>query len=143
VRVAPADPYLREGLSGAWLAQKPPRTEEALEQMSQAERVSPFNAVYPAAQARLRRNAGEWPQVLDLASRAVFLEPDYLQARLLRAEAFLELGRPEEARGELSEVDRRSAALGGRLNSGSGYDAFIMSFDRAGFEELVRRAAVR
>jgi tetratricopeptide (TPR) repeat protein len=143
VRVAPADPYLRESLYGAWLAQKPPRADEALEQMSQAERLSPFNAVYPVAQAGLRRNAGEWPQVLALASRAVVLEPDYLQARLLRAEALLELGRRDEARGELSEVDCRKAALGTRLNSGSGYDAFIMGFDRTRYEGLVRRAAVR
>ena len=141
VRVAPADPYLRENLYGFWLAQKPPQVEEALSQLAQAEGLSPFNAVYPVVQARLLRSRGDWPRVLELAGRAVGLEPDYLQARLLRAEALLWLGHPEEARGELLEIDRRSAALGARLNGGSGYEAFILGFDRAAYEELARSAA--
>ena len=139
-RMAPADPYLRESLSSAWLAQKPPRTDEALDQLSQAERLSPFNAVYPAAQARLLKSGGDWSRVLGLAGRAAVLEPDCFQARLLRAEALLRLGRREAARGELLEIGRRSEALGTRLNSGVGYEAFILGFDRAVYEQLTRQA---
>jgi tetratricopeptide (TPR) repeat protein len=142
VRVAPGDPYLREDLSDAWLAQKPPQTEEALDQLSQAERLSPFNAVYPATQGRLLRGAGDWSRVLDLADRAVALEPDYLQARLLRAEALLRLGRPAEARSELSEIGRRSAALGARINGGAGYEAVILGFERGNYEDLERRVMI-
>jgi hypothetical protein len=39
------------------------------------------------------------------------------------------------------EIGRRSAALGARLNKGVGYEAFILGFDRVGYEDLARRAA--
>jgi tetratricopeptide (TPR) repeat protein len=141
-RLAPADPYLRESLYGAWLAQKPPQVDEALDQISQAESLSPFNAVYPAWHASLLRSRGDWPRVLESAGRAISLEPDYLQARLARAEALLRLDRLEEARGELLEIGRRSAAREALLNGRIGYEGCILGFDRAGYEDLMRRAKV-
>ncbi|MDD5630019.1 MAG: O-antigen ligase family protein [Elusimicrobia bacterium] len=141
VRLAPADPYLREDLYWALLSQRPPRVEEALVQLSRAESLSPFNAVYPKERSRLLAGRGEWPQALAAADRALALEPDYLSARLSRAEALLSLGRRTEARGELVETGRRDSALGPRPEGGTGYEAFILGFDRAAYERLVLRAA--
>ena len=143
VRLAPADAYLRESLYRAWLSERPAQVEAALTQLAQAEALSPFNAVYLADHAELLKARGGWQEALGLAERAAALEPDYLQARLLRAEALLRLGRRKEASGELSEVGRRSAALVGRLNSGSGYDAFILGFDRDAYARLSRQASAR
>lgn len=136
VRLAPADAYLREALAWDWLAARPARVDEAAAQLAQAESLSPYNAVYPAERARLMKLQGRWPLVLERAGRAVGLEPDYLGARLLRAEALLRLGRGVEARAELLEVERRRTALGDRLNAGSGYEGFILRFDPALYERL-------
>ena len=141
--LSPADAYLRESLYRAWLSERPPLVEAALTQLAQAEKLSPCNAVYLADHAELLKARGGWQEALGLAERAAALEPDYLQARLLRAEALLRLGRRKEASGELSEVGRRSAALVGRLNSGSGYDAFILGFDRDAYARLSRQASAR
>lgn len=140
VRLAPADPYLREGLYQAWLSQRPPQVDEALVQLAQAEALSPFNAVYPEESAQLLGSRGAWPQVLAAADRAVALEPDYLAARLSRTEALIRLGRSSEARGELSEIGRRSLALGAQPNKEPGYVAFIRGFDRAAYERLILQA---
>lgn len=138
VRLAPADAYLREALAWAWLAGKPARADAAAAQLAQAESLSPYNAVYPAEGARLEKLQGDWPRVLERAQRAVELEPDCLGARLLRAEALLLLDRRGEARAELSEIGRRSAALGGQLNTGTGYEGFILRFDQVLYERLER-----
>jgi len=145
-RLAPADPYLREHLARAWLAQGPMRRDAARRQFAEAEKISPFNAVYPATQAELLRRDGAWRQVLEAAGRAKRLEPFYLQPRLLRAEAFLRLGRVAAARAELAgacqvhlflEPARRAAPQGF-----AGYEALLFSFDRSRYGELARRAGL-
>ncbi|OGS40578.1 MAG: hypothetical protein A3J82_04330 [Elusimicrobia bacterium RIFOXYA2_FULL_69_6] len=135
-RLAPADPYLREALAWAWLAESPPQVDEALRQLARAEALSPCNAVYPAERARLLKGRGDWPGTLERAGRAVSLEPDYLGARLLRAEALLSLGRRDESREELDEVGRRAKALAGQLNAGSGYESFLLRFDAGLYRRL-------
>ena len=142
VRLAPADPYLRENLAGAWLAQNPPQPDEAMRQLALAQELSPTNAVYPAMRAQMLERQEAWPQALAAADRAVALEPDYFQARLLRAEALLRLERRPEAQAELAEVCRRGQVLGARLNTGVGYMRYLLGFDRARYEGLSRRTGM-
>ena len=136
VVLAPADPYLRERFAREWLEQKPPRVEEWLFQLERAEALSPQNAILPVLRAEVLRGHDAWPQVLTLAQRALALEPNFIQARLLLAEALARLGRGEEGRTELAQACRTHQRLGG--NSEEGYAGQIFSFDGQRYEDVAK-----
>ena len=138
VALAPADPYLRERFAYEWLNPKPPRLGEALFQLERAESLSPQNAILPVMRGEILRGQGAWPQVLKLSRRALALEPDFLQARLLQAEAFMRLGRGEEGRAALAQACRTHQRLG--LRPGGGFEGRLFAFDRERYEQLARLA---
>ena len=115
------------------------RPAEADEFWAQAERLAPYDAVYPWRRAQIAAARGRWDAAEALARRAAEIEPGFLNVRVLRAEALEHLGRPDEARAELAAVMRRRNERGPRLN-GSGYDMTIWDFDRREFDRVAALA---
>ncbi len=66
-----------------------------------ASQLHPTEAVYPLWISQIAHRAGRWQDVLYHTARVIELEPKCPQARLLRANAFLALGRRDNARSEL------------------------------------------
>ncbi|MBI5623177.1 MAG: O-antigen ligase family protein [Elusimicrobia bacterium] len=117
VRIFPAEAALREDLASALLAALPPQPGRALAELERARRLSPTNAVTLLRRAEVllglsggADRAGS-PAVASLLNRAVELEPNFLTARLLRAELWARAGERESAVRELGEVERRRASL--------------------------------
>lgn len=142
VALFPAEPEARQALGRAWLSYRPPRLELAAGALREAARLSPKNALYPVMVAELLRAQGRGAEMDGWVERALELEPNFLQARLLRAELLARGGRKEGARQELSEVERRRKALelaGVYIPDRSrytGYDLSVCAFDAARFAEV-------
>ncbi len=103
VRIFPMDAPRREDL--AQTLEEAGRRQEALEQWSAAERLAPFNAIYPWRRARLTpAAAAEAP-----LRRALELEPGFLSARVDYVLVLRALGRRDEERAEIAELKRRAA----------------------------------
>lgn len=132
---AESEPY--EDLGSAALAAG--RLDEAASLFARAESRSPFNAVYAWRRAQIYAALGRWDDAEALASHAAALEPNFLDARVLRAETLVHVGRAREAREELTEVLRILRDRGERLGS-SGYDNTIWAFDRAAYERAAAAA---
>jgi tetratricopeptide (TPR) repeat protein len=133
----PADSDPREDL--AYSAMDAGRWDEADAHLALAEKLSPFNAVYPWRRAQLAAAGGRWDAAEAFSSRAAALEPGFLNDRVLRADALSRLGRAPEAREELAIVQRILRERGGRLGS-SGYDNTVWAFDRAEYDRVAARA---
>lgn len=131
--LSPADDALHASRARAWLE----LGEEAgaLEAIELARRFSPTNAFHPQLQAEISFAARRWPRALELADRAIELEPNFLAARLLRARTLRELGRAQAASAELAELRRRQAALK-PLTLYTNYDRGLAAVDGAGLERL-------
>ncbi|MDP3541391.1 MAG: O-antigen ligase family protein [Elusimicrobiota bacterium] len=130
--IFPAEPGPREDL--AYAAMAAGRAAEAEAHWAAAQRLEPFNAIYPWRRAQLAGVAGQWARAEPLAARAIELEPGFFSARLLRAEALVRLGRIREARAELEEVLRRRASP--LPAAASGYDRTVASFDEPSFQRV-------
>jgi tetratricopeptide (TPR) repeat protein len=103
--------------------------------LSQAEVLSPFNAVYPWRRAMIAAALGRWSGAEAHAARAAELEPGFLNDRVLRAAALDHLGRGKEARAELAAVLRAFQERGSRPAS-SGYDMTVWNFDRKEYDRV-------
>ncbi|MBI2789360.1 MAG: O-antigen ligase family protein, partial [Elusimicrobia bacterium] len=128
--VFPAEPGPREDL--AYAAMRAGRAAPADAHWTAAQRLEPFNAIYPWRRAQLAGALGRWDLAEPLAARAVELEPGFLSARALRAEALARLGRSPEARAELDEIRRRSASRGAFPGS-TNYEMAVWFLDEAAF----------
>ena len=133
----PAESEPREDLASRALAAG--KWEEADASLAQAERLSPFNAVYPWRRALIAAERGRWDAAELFAARAADLEPGFLNDRVLRAEALDRLGRTPDARRELAAVLRAFHERGNRLDS-SGYDKTVWGFDLKEYERVAARA---
>jgi O-antigen ligase len=129
----PAESEPREDLASQALAGG--RLPEADRFLSVAEILSPFNAVYPWRRAMIAAAQGRWEAAESSAARAAALEPGFLNARVLRAEALGRLGRTREARGELDAVLRLFHGRGDRPAS-SGYDKTVWAFHRKEYDRV-------
>lgn len=129
----PAEPGAREDL--AYAALKAGRAAEAESHWATAERLEPFNAIHPWRRAQLAGAAGLWARAEPFAARAAALEPGFLNARLLRAEALVRVGRAADARAELDEVLRRLSSRGAVVRA-SGYERTVRAFDRREFDRI-------
>ena len=126
-----ADPY--EDL--AYRAMSAGDAAQADAMWAQAEERAPFNAVYPWRRAQIAAAQGRWAATEALAGRAAESEPGFLNDRVLRAEALRRLGRPSEARAELTAVSSAVRERGDRAGS-SGYDTTIWELDRKEFDRV-------
>ncbi|MFA5139862.1 MAG: O-antigen ligase family protein [Elusimicrobiota bacterium] len=138
-RIFPADASLRENLARALLHTEPPQMERSLAELDRASLLNPTNALYPMLSAETVLAQGRPQEALRLADRAIELEPNYLAARLLRAELWARGGNKRAARRELREVERRRGALDG-MPLYSGYDRVIVFFDPERFAAASLRA---
>lgn len=111
VHLFPADSYLRETMAREWMSLNPPRPDEALKELETASQLNPTNALCLGMRAEILRGYRRWAEVLALAEEALRLEPNYLRARFMRAEALARLGRNSLAQAELAELDRRRRLL--------------------------------
>jgi len=127
--VFPAEPGPREDLAYAAMAREDAAAADA--HWAAAQNLEPFNAIHPWRRAQIAGAVGHWERAEPLAARAVELEPGFVGARLLRAEALVRLGRAPEARAELDEVLRLRAAP--PAETSSGYDRTMLSFDAKEF----------
>lgn len=109
LRLSPRAAPWHEALGESLLEQG--RVEDAAPELALALELRPFRPfpAYDLAAARARQ--GRWEEARELCERALAAEPDFLNARLLRARALLALGRKGEARAELAEARRRRDAL--------------------------------
>ncbi len=130
----PLEPRPREAWARALLARRPPDFAGALQQLERASALAPTNAFYLVWRAELLRAMGRWDEAEPLARRALELEPNFLQARLLLAEADARAGRGDEASRQLDEVERLSR----KWETGPGYAGLMASFDAGRFEALRR-----
>ncbi|NNN06550.1 MAG: tetratricopeptide repeat protein, partial [Elusimicrobia bacterium] len=128
----PADPLAREDL--AYRAEKEGRLAEADALWTQAAARAPFDAVYPWRRAQIAAAEGRWADAESLAAVATALEPGFLNARILRAQALVRLGRRAQARAELDEVRRIRAQPLGYVYTG--YDVAVSTFDSAQFARV-------
>lgn len=135
VRALPLEAPAWEALARNSLLAAEPRIDRALSALAEAERLSPKNALYPVRAAELFRILGRWEEAALLARRGVELEPNFLQARLLLAEAAARRGDLPAAAFELAEAQRRRGVLeaaGVYMGSRAlytGYDLTVTSFD--------------
>ena len=106
VRVQPDHAEARIGLAAALADQG--REEEALEQLSAAERLEPRHPALHVERAVLRMQHGDWPGVLANARRALEFDPYRGEARLLEATALLRLRRLDEAQAVLAGLRERN-----------------------------------
>lgn len=74
-----------------------------------AVRLAPYSAPYRYEQARLHWMLGERPAAEQQAKEAERLEPNFLPARALLAQLWVNAGRMDEARQELHEIQVRQA----------------------------------
>ena len=81
-----------------------------------------------------------WAACEALSAGALELEPDFLGARLVRADALLRLGRRAEARAELDAAGKRHGARGLAAPL-SGYDSTILNFNRREWDRLSAAAS--
>lgn len=121
----PAEPGPREDLAYAALATGKPA--EAESHWAAAQSLEPFNAIHPWRRAQLAAAAGRWVQADRLAARAIELEPGFMAARLLRAEALVRLGRAAEARAALDEF-RETLARRSEAVPGTNYETAVRTF---------------
>lgn len=110
---------------------------------ARAERLAPFDAVYPWRRAEIAAARGDWAAARDDAERAVVREPGFLRARLLRARTLTRLGQAAAAAEEAAAI-RRRLADGPSGAAENGYERVISGFDDADRAELARvEAAAR
>jgi O-antigen ligase len=133
----PAEPGPREDLAYSALAAG--KSSEAETHWMAAQNLEPFNAIYPWRRAQIAGASGRWDLANPLSSRAIELEPGFMNARLLRAETLVRLGRAPEARAELDEVLRRRASRKD-VERSSGYDRTIWSFDGRDYDRVAALA---
>ncbi len=149
VALFPAEPEAREALGRFYLTSRPPRLDLAKAAFGEAARLSPKNALYPVFIAELLRSEGRGREMGALVERALLLEPNFLQARLLRAELLAHAGRKADALGELAEVQRRRGELeGARVyvpdrSLYTGFDLTVCAFDAARFASVKALASRR
>lgn len=93
-----------------------------------AQELEPFNAIYPWRRAQIAGARGEWDRAGSLAGRAIELEPGFVNARLLRAEALARAGRSPESRDEVADI-RRLLASRPDIERGSGYERTVWAYD--------------
>jgi O-antigen ligase len=109
---------------------------------ARAERLAPYDAVYPWRRAQLAAARRDWSVAEADAGRAIASEPGFLRARLERARAMVEL-RERGAAAETAEIRRRLAA-GPPGVTENGYERVVSGFDDADRAELARvEAAAR
>ncbi len=132
--VFPAEPGPREDL--AYAAMSAGKAAEADAHWAAAQRLEPFNAIYPWRRAQIAGAFVAWARAEQLASQAASLEPGFLSARLLRAEALVRLKRAPEARVELAEIVRLRAASRAGAERGSGYERTVWRFDPLEFNRV-------
>ena len=137
--VFPAEPGPREEL--AYAAAAKGNAAAAAAHWAAAQSLEPFNAIHPWRRAQLAGAAGRWERAEPLAARAVELEPGFMSARLVRAEALARLGRGPDARAELDEVLRLRTAPA--VETASGYDRTVRSLDEAEFGRVSALAGRR
>lgn len=135
--VYPARPGPREDLAYAALAAG--RLDAAYAHWATAERLEPFSAIHPWRRAQIAASAGDWPRAEALASRAIGLEPGFLSARVLRAEALARAGRARDAREELDMVIKLRSSRGD-VSRGSGYERTVWNFEPMQFERAAALA---
>lgn len=135
--VFPAEPGPREDL--AYAATAAGKSDEAEAHWAAAQALAPFNAIYPWRRAQIAGAQGRWETAEPLAARAVELEPGFMSARLLRAQALILLGRAAEARAELAEVQRLSVVRED-IPAASGYDKTVRDFDRRAYDRILALA---
>jgi hypothetical protein len=128
VRIFPCDYSLHENLARIWMDVRPAQPGRALEEIRTASRLNPTNALYPMMEAQLAMGRGQEQEALGLLDRSLGLEPNFLTARLLRAELWAGSGHLQAARRELQDIGRRRILLRG-LDLYSGYDRIITSLD--------------
>jgi len=103
--------------------------------LSRASRLDPTNAFYRIMQAEILSSVGRWREVQSLAEQALDLEPRFVEARLLRAQALCRVGLREPAREELEIV----RSVEGKLTDRSkplGYSGLIRYFDEAAYRKI-------
>jgi O-antigen ligase len=131
--LSPAESGPREDLAARAIAARQWREADAF--LADAERLSPFNAVYPWRRGIIAAALGRWSAAEAHAARAAELEPGFLNDRVLRAAALDRLGRRQEARAALAEVLRDFQERGARPAS-SGYDMTVWDFDRKEYDRV-------
>lgn len=140
LRLSPASSAWREIMGEALLAQG--KKGEAVPELIQALELRPGRPFPALSVARAAASEGRWDRTLEYCGRALSAEPDFLAARLLRAEALLRTRRKPEARAELAEAARRHAELDARAESAwmTSYDKALIVWDEQAFKALSRRA---
>ncbi|MBI5882772.1 MAG: O-antigen ligase family protein [Elusimicrobia bacterium] len=144
VRIFPADASIRADLARAWIGAKPSQPGRALAELSAAQRLNPTNAVTLLMRAEVLLALSGSPGHPDrpaspaaalLLNRAIELEPNFLAARLLRAELLALAGEAASAGRELEEVVSRQADLKDEPRY-TAYDDMILSLDPQRFEAV-------
>lgn len=137
--VFPAEPGPREDLAYAAMAKGDAAAADA--HWTAAQSLEPFNAIHPWRRAQIAGSVGRWERAEPLAARAVELEPGFMSARLVRAEALVRLGRRPEARAALDEFRKRLDRRGDP-ERGSGYERAVWTFDRRDYDRVAALAGL-
>jgi tetratricopeptide (TPR) repeat protein len=130
--IAPGDPGLWEDLTRLYLRQSPPEVVPALEALSEASRRNPTSAIYPVMRGEILSSQGRWKEVQICSKQALALEPQFAEARLLRARALCHLGNRGGARREL-EMVKSMRGLETDPNKSNGYTGMILYLDASAF----------
>jgi hypothetical protein len=138
-QLTPEDFRLHEELARCRINMSPPQLDRALAELRLAAQLNPTNALYPVMQAEILLRQGHWSEAAALLDQGITLEPNFLGARLLRAQLRLESGQRRRALWDLAEISRRRPALPLTVLY-SGYDRTIAFLDQRRFDALSARA---
>lgn len=133
-RLYPQDPDIRESLARAYALQAPPRPDLALVELEKAVALSPMKAVYYLDLAELLEATGRLDGSAAVAAKAVALEPNCLEGRLMLAAAAARRGDGAQARAAFAEVVRRAGEIENKI--GGGFERRVCGFDRNRFETV-------
>lgn len=135
--IFPAEPGPREDLAHKAMAAG--KTAQAEAHWAAAQRLEPFNAVHPWRRAQLASAVGYWAGAERLAARAIELEPGFMDARLVRAEALVRLGRVPEALAALDDLLKLRTTREDTVR-GSGYERTVWTFNRRDYDRVAALA---
>jgi predicted Zn-dependent protease len=102
---------------------------------AQAEKLAPYDAIYPWRRAQIAAAEGNWSAAEASAGRAADIEPGFLNAQVLQAEALAHLGRSQAASAELAKVMQKRSQRGAAVN-GSGYERTVWDFDHKDYDRV-------
>lgn len=141
LNLASGNPGLWEDLARIHLRHAPVEAKAALEALNEAETLAPTNAAYPLMEAEIHASMGQWDAAKAFSERALSLEPQFLEARLVLGDSSCRLGLANEAQEAMRDIDsiRQDQIL--RFGPVGMSGPLVLRFDEAKYKAISKKIA--